>query len=1109
MSDATLNAGQRAAVECESALVVVSAGAGSGKTLVLAERFCDRIGELDASGATNPMDSVLLITFTEKAAGELVDRVRKVLLSRGRRDLARQVDQAWISTIHGFCARIARRHAIELGIDPAFTVIADPEVSLMRRRAFEDAAVAAAMGDAGTERLIEEHGVESVREAVMATYDTLRSRGVSVDALTPQPLPRSPIDIRALRRDLSGLMADYRSLGSGVTIQKNLDGYGNCLALVDALQAGTRAADPELLLELAGCLGARYGNDAVKTATAHMNDLVVGLARDVVSKLAAEQADALAALCEAYADRYEVLKAASGSVDFEDLQLLTRRLWTESPDTARRYARQFIEVLVDEFQDTTALQLQAIEPVANRRLCLVGDVQQSIYRFRDADVGVFLAQRKAAAAGGGQHDLTVNYRSHPRLLSALNDLFSAPVLSGEGLLRLEPGGEGKDAIAWPSGEPRVEFLLTDRSMYGPGTWRQAEAEMLAARIRRIVDEGVARPGDIAVLVRSTKTATPYLEALARHGLDVSTSDATGFFQAPEVASVRWLLRVLANPLDDEAVAGLLAGTFGGLGDGAIGLLASPRTGMWEALGHGEVLGLSPNACRRAAYVRGAVEELRSRLARIRLADALLDAAEALGVESTPERANAAWSNIRKAARITAQYEARRPADPRSLLRYLDEREAYVRREPAANAAAEGPQTIRVMTVHAAKGLEFPIVAVADLGHGAAPASSRFLLGEVSGGPVLTVRPAVCGSQKKVPDPEAWERARDLDQELESAEAKRVLYVACTRAEQVLLLSGAADLDKSPSGDVAVDWIRTALDRPGGVPDVVTRLAGDAALAASEMAPPSAPAARACVRPTQGLRANPDEPLPRVREFSYTTLSLYERCAYRFYAQVMLGVPGIVAREKDDPRAVGAALHGALETLAAGRPVDEERLRALAASERLGPAGLERIKAAVAAIRSSPLMPLLDPGEAEVPFAVALSGDAVLRGTLDLLVRDGPAALVLDYKTGDMAGREGEHRRQAEVYSLALLRSGFEAVEVRFVAVEQGCAASSFLFGVKDAGALEERIEGVVARIGSQAFERRAHYDASVCPDCPVSGTLCPIVHPRGSGAGRGRRTREA
>jgi RecB family exonuclease len=155
------------------------------------------------------------------------------------------------------------------------------------------------------------------------------------------------------------------------------------------------------------------------------------------------------------------------------------------------------------------------------------------------------------------------------------------------------------------------------------------------------------------------------------------------------------------------------------------------------------------------------------------------------------------------------------------------------------------------------------------------------------------------------------------------------------------------------------------------------------------------------------------------------------------------------------------------------------------------------------------MPLLDPGEAEIPFAVALSGDAVLRGTLDLLVRDGPAALVLDYKTGDMAGREGEHRRQAEVYSLALLRSGFEAVEVRFVAVEQGCAASSFLFGVKDAGALEERIEGVVARIGSQAFERRAHYDASVCPDCPVSGTLCPIVHPRGSGAGRGRRTREA
>jgi ATP-dependent helicase/nuclease subunit A len=198
------------------------------------------------------------------------------------------------------------------------------------------------------------------------------------------------------------------------------------------------------------------------------------------------------------------------------------------------------------------------------------------------------------------------------------------------------------------------------------------------------------------------------------------------------------------------------------------------------------------------------------------------------VGATPAEARAAWANVRKAARIAAEFERTRPSDQRGLLRYIDEREAYVRREPAAPVTAEGPETLRVMTVHAAKGLEFPIVAVADLGHDSAFGSSRFLLADGPEGPALAARPALCGTRSKLPDPEAWRHARELDRELELAEAKRVLYVACTRAEQVLLLSGAADLSKAPSAGRAIDWVRAALDRPGGVPGIATCISGDTA-----------------------------------------------------------------------------------------------------------------------------------------------------------------------------------------------------------------------------------------------------------------------------------------
>ena len=173
-----LNAGQRAVLESVARRIVVSAGAGSGKTRVLAERFVDLVLRREAAGESDPIRAVLLITFTDKAAGELAERVRGLFVEAGRTDLAREIDSAWISTIHGFCARIVRRHALELDVDPGFAVLADPEVGVVRTEAFERAA-AGLIADGATDVavLLDAYGVPAVRSSLQRVYDSMRSKG--------------------------------------------------------------------------------------------------------------------------------------------------------------------------------------------------------------------------------------------------------------------------------------------------------------------------------------------------------------------------------------------------------------------------------------------------------------------------------------------------------------------------------------------------------------------------------------------------------------------------------------------------------------------------------------------------------------------------------------------------------------------------------------------------------------------------------------------------------------------------------------------------------------------------------------------------------------------
>lgn len=1103
MSTAQLNTGQQAAVDSTARRIVVSAGAGSGKTRVLAVRFADAVLAGEVAGESSPIRAVLLITFTEKAAGELVERVRRVFLERGRPDLAREVDGAWISTIHGFCARIVRRHALELGIDPAFGVLADPQVGVVRMEAFERSAKQL-LSDAGIAHLVELHGPAAMRTMTQSAYGRIRSMGAGVADVAPCAAPDLGGALRALIPVLRDTVGAYGDLKPTTTIGINTQRFATAIAAVERLMAGEVASAALEAADLHRSYnGGRQGGEEMRQLTETANAALERASRAGVDMLAAAAAESWLGLLDGYARSYEHAKAALGVLDFEDLQLLTRRLWLERPGAAERYARQFAGVMIDEFQDTNELQFEAIRPVAGRGLCMVGDVQQSIYRFRDADVGLFIDQKRTAETDEDAQScrLTVNYRSHPELLTTLNALFEGDGFFGTEYLHLDDGGERPSGVRWPAGEPRTEAILVDKAGWEGISWREVEARALARRLRTLVDQDRMAPGDVVVLARAMTTARVYIDALRAAGFEVYAGDAGGFYAAPEVADVRSLLRVLANPLDGEGVLGLLAGGLGGLSDDALYLLAAsePHTDIWQALRTAGELGLSEHDAKRAALVRATIGLLRERLGRMRLADAILYAVSELGTEGGCLGRIGARGNVRKTARLAAEFERTTPADPAAFLRYLADRETYVRKESSVGSAIEGSGAVRVMSVHAAKGLEFPVVVMADLGHGASRSSDALSVFR-DGESLIAAADVGKAVPEKAPEASAWKRCEEEEGRLDLEESKRVFYVACTRAEQALILTGSTRLDKPPGTTTDVDRLRSAIDGAGpfGVPGLlVTEItAGDEVEPGQTIEPDPVPRPVRETGPSAPAMVLRDpDPIAAPTETSYTALALYERCAYRFFAERMLGVGTVDAVGGDDPRAFGSALHGALQALAEGRVVDEDRLRVLAATHGLDDAGIARLSAAVDAFTASPAGGLLGSGRAEVPFTVRVAG-GIVAGSMDLVVRDGDAGTVVDYKTGSSPDADAtRYAPQADIYALALLVAGCTGVTVRFVRVEADCAETVFTFGSADRERIATRIEEAFARMGRGEFGRLASFDAGVCPDCPVSGGLCPVVHP--------------
>jgi ATP-dependent helicase/nuclease subunit A len=1091
------DARRRAATDFDRNLVVI-AGAGTGKTSLLVERFLNLV----LSGRMT-IREVTAITFTEKAAGEMRERVAQALddvlaatdsgapaTSDERTEAGRslewllgergpapaevraraiealeELDAAAISTIHSFCSDLLRRNAVAADLPPEFSV----DEGLAQELQFEDAwpeFLAAELGPRAErtalwERVLSAFTEEAIEDVARATAldpaacDLLAREGYR--ALDPVAAFGEPA--AALLEDL----AAYRDEVTGKRTAKMQAFMDTALVLLRAFLDGgpeaLRDADP------AGFPLSKFWerDDAFSPG----KDL--GERAEEIRSRSVEALKFLKTLREidegAFPDLFEALRpfardfrlraVREGKLAFEDLLLLTRDLLRDRPAVRALEAARHRAILLDEFQDTDPLQyeivfyLAAAKPsaavedpfatgLAPGRLFIVGDPKQSIYRFRGADMAAFVRARDRVLAAGATGSLLANFRSVPEVLDPLNALFEGWMGPATETDRdVEPDYEPIAAARRPAGDgPRVE-LWSVRAPEGTKTefTRAAEAKAMAQKVLELTGSPFRNRTltlrDFAVLFRSLNDAAVYGRAFREAGIDFVVDGGKAFRERPEVVEALALLAALANPADPVATLAVLRSSFGGVPD--------PELAAYAAAG-GRFYW--PGAARRqiafpaVAGALGRLDRLHDATSRLpvdRRIMALLTEGEFLLAQGAFVEGAQRTANVRKLAERAATLAREQGLTLERAIAWLRDEFTGNRTEGESPLADEAVDAVRFLTIHKAKGLEFPVVFVPDLNRGTPPAQAetRVAVQPADGGRYVA---AVQAGRRAVRNVAAVIADRE-NRRHEEAERKRLLYVATTRAEDRLILLNSGVTKLSP-------WVKALQDRWGYRID---KKNGDDPFAGNGQSLCGGQVAHRSLLVTEG----PSEPAPRaevdaagaaraVRAAAeaaagaaarrWRTPSADHRARATDAAARETELPH--PRERDLARAAGLAVHAALEHADFAEPGAipsrlEASARAAAGELGLDPAAVRAAaEAALAGFLASNLPARLAAAEILGRETAVLFRDAdgtTVHGYADLVYRTGGRVHVADYKTdaGKPAELAAAYRDQLRDYVAAV------------------------------------------------------------------------------------------
>ncbi|NLY75505.1 MAG: UvrD-helicase domain-containing protein, partial [Firmicutes bacterium] len=726
-----LNEQQAKAVAYFDADLLVTAGAGTGKTSVLTRKYLQLLEERRAG-----VNDIVAITFTNKAAAEMRDRSQQAVREYLRTSQHPEVTEYWqnqllklesarISTFHSFCLGLAREFPLEAGIPPVTGILNEGEEAIYLNQAITTVLTREFNRDGSDRqlllRLLLDYGWERLANDLAGLYRTTRESGIGLSQAIEMTVDRLNRSGGYSSDDLCGELEDFIEFGLSQKLtprgtevlnsfREKWPFYRELLKSEHSLETQVR-----VLTEIRKALPGNLPN-VLKERLALIHEMLAGICRRLLDQECRERLPVLGRILEEIDHEYSGIKLEGGLVDFTDQQLLARNLLVNYPELAARIRQGIKYVLVDEFQDTNGLQMEIIGQLVGAgyqggRLMAVGDIKQSIYRFRGAEAELITDLGALIRARGGQViALSENYRSDRVIIDFINRI-SQRIFEDETFdyqpLQATKSGPGAG----------VEFLLTGSDD------RVKEAQMIAARIAQLVRESQSGPnpvnyGDIVLLFRAGTSVLLYQQALQNLGIPYYNSCGGDFYHRQEIVDQINLLRLMEQRYDPLALLALLTSPYVGLSEA--GLFWLSRKGdlvkeFYECAEFPAEISLPERE--RLRNFRELLDyllqnrELLPIPAIIRIALERCDYREMLWASPNGSQRVA---NLEKLLAKADEFTTKGFHDLNRFLAYIAELEGMGILESEAPTEAELGNVVRLMTIHRAKGLEFPIVIIPEL-----------------------------------------------------------------------------------------------------------------------------------------------------------------------------------------------------------------------------------------------------------------------------------------------------------------------------------------------------------------------------------------------------------
>lgn len=836
---------QAAAINTGSTSIALSAGAGCGKTFVLTQRFLKLI---EPGTPADRLNHIVAITFTERAAREMRDRIRETCIEELRKCPAEDVghwqmvirglDSARISTIHSFCTSILRSHAVSANLDPHFGLLEQATSDTFLRKVVREAVHdLLKQENKDVLEMVYRYGLESTYELLVTLVPQQfriefdRFSDITVEQLAAQirdyweqtfiPLQLSEIADSESTLALIRLMTEQEPAHP-----KMRERFQVLLSRLPELTGGEKHNRSELLETLithAKVQGAGTKKDwddvdvyerikkGFETLRKELAKLYDELEPDAAGlMLTAEFSLIVLRVTQIVAERYQQSKSEKGLLDFDDLLLQTRDLFRRDPHARQRAAAGIQYLMVDEFQDTDPVQSEIVRSLCGKelltgKLFLVGDAKQSIYRFRRADPEVF-HQLRMEIPEAGRLPLNTNFRSQPAILNFTNCLFSSAM--EHYYESLTPFDQKQH-----SPTPSVEFLFAspdDPDLKGADAVRETEAEWIAARIRQLLDDETPRiwsknsktgerelrrvePGDICILFRTLSNVSIYEKAFQRARVDYYLVGGRAFYAQQEIYDLSNLCQYLDHSDNELALLGVLRSPFFSLSDDTLYSIVRNAETLSAAMLTAPPEELQPRQKRQVLYAQKVLSELLSKKDRLSLVDLLNLALERTGYDAALLNeflGDRKIANLRKMIELARNYESTGLFTLKDFVQSIKDSILEESKEELAATLPETSDVIRLMTIHQSKGLEFPIVIVADLDRKQHGASNDPFLHPEWGALLSLPR-----DRGVVPENYAFKMHRALERRADEEESIRMLYVAVTRAADYLILSTGLPFDR--------------------------------------------------------------------------------------------------------------------------------------------------------------------------------------------------------------------------------------------------------------------------------------------------------------------------